>query len=199
MVGLEIKYRSRLHREEKELLAMKLRTTHDRIAYGVIILIILVGAGALVWQQRSRRQKAERNHLIEQVNTLSEVRRELNDTVARLQEEIAQSGQNEIDQVILEKLTASLLEKEAEINFRKSFSQAYPQFVKTLSEKYPALTPGNQLICMLIFLNQTTDEISLTLGISRDSVIKARYRIRQRMALTNDIDLDKLIRSLARR
>lgn len=176
---------------------MKLRTTHDRIAYGVIILIILVGAGALVWQQRSRRQKAERNHLIEQVNTLSEVRRELNDTVARLQEEIAQSGQNEIDQVILEKLTASLLEKEAEINFRKSFSQAYPQFVKTLSEKYPALTPGNQLICMLIFLNH--DEISLTLGISRDSVIKARYRIRQRMALTNDIDLDKLIRSLARR
>ena len=47
---------------------------------------------------------------------------------------------------------------------------------------------------MLIYLYKTNEEIALALGISRDSVVKSRYRIRQRFNMESDADLDSFIR-----
>lgn len=51
---------------------------------------------------------------------------------------------------------------------------------------------------MLILLNMSTDEIAMSLGISRPSVNSARYRIRKRLHLDKDTDLDTFIKSRIR-
>ena len=90
-------------------------------------------------------------------------------------------------------LTPLILEKEHEAEFKRSFATAYPHFLPELRRDYPDLTPSLELICMLIFLHRSTDEIALAIGISRDSVHKSRYRIRRTLGLGREDDLDSFI------
>ena len=100
----------------------------------------------------------------------------------------AQSG----DGAILQPL---ILEKEQEREFRQSFSAVHPHFLPELRREFQGLTAGNELVCMMIYMHKSTDEIALALGISRDSVNKTRYRLRQRFNLPREVDLDEFIRS----
>ena len=49
---------------------------------------------------------------------------------------------------------------------------------------------------MLIYMKQSNEEIALCLGITRMSVNTARYRIRTRLGLPKDVDLDEFIASI---
>lgn len=72
-------------------------------------------------------------------------------------------------------------------NFRKSFEAVHESFFKNLSETYDHLSPRDLQICALLRLNLSTKEMSSLLAISKDSVKKARYRIRKKLDL-NDSD-----------
>ncbi len=48
---------------------------------------------------------------------------------------------------------------------------------------------------MLIFLQRTTQEMTVFLGISRASVNTARYRLRQKFGLDKLVDLDEFLTS----
>lgn len=62
-----------------------------------------------------------------------------------------------------------------------------------LKQDYPRLTPNDELLCMLLYLKHTTEEISIYLGISKASVNSARYRLRTKFMLPKDIELDTFI------
>jgi len=49
---------------------------------------------------------------------------------------------------------------------------------------------------MLIVLKQNNEEISRTLGITRSSVLKNRYRLRTKLGLPEGCDLDSEVRAL---
>ena len=53
-----------------------------------------------------------------------------------------------------------------------------------------------ELFCMLIVLKQNNEEISRTLGITRSSVLKNRYRLRTKLGLPEGCDLDSEVRAL---
>lgn len=86
-----------------------------------------------------------------------------------------------------------ILEKKTELEFRRSFDVAFPNFVSDLRNDFPGLTSSQELVCMMIFLHKNADEIARALGISRDSVNKSRYRIRRRLGLPRETDLDTFI------
>ena len=69
-------------------------------------------------------------------------------------------------------------------------------FLPRLREFCPGLTTGDETMCMLIKIGQNSSDIGLTLGISRASVNTARYRIRKKMALTKEQQLDDIIERL---
>ncbi len=92
-------------------------------------------------------------------------------------------------------LNPSALTGEAEQDFRRAFASLHPHFLTELRAEFPELTANDELVCMLIYLGMNTDEISLSLGISRPSTNSARYRIRKKLSLPRESDLDSFLRS----
>lgn len=79
--------------------------------------------------------------------------------------------------------------------FLRAFNAIYPDFAADLRKEFPALTDTDEIFCMLIFLKHSTEEISVYLNISRASVNSARYRIRTKLQLPKDVNLDKYLQS----
>lgn len=77
--------------------------------------------------------------------------------------------------------------------FLRAFNAMYPSFADSLRGDYPSLTDTDMTFCMLIYLHHSTEEISVYLNISRASVNSARYRIRTKLALPKDINLDQFL------
>ena len=77
--------------------------------------------------------------------------------------------------------------------FLRAFNAMYPRFADDLRRDYPSLTDTDTIFCMLIYLKHTTEEISIYLNISRASVNSARYRIRTKLKLAKEDNLDKFL------
>lgn len=81
-----------------------------------------------------------------------------------------------------------------EFNIR--FTQVNKEFYQNLKEAYPNLSQNDHKICALIKLNLSSKEMSKLLNISVESVHTNRHRIRKKMNLQRDINLEDYICSL---
>lgn len=119
----------------------------------------------------------------------------LNANIAELNNEIENRHDSETINSLLAAMPSSLLSDSQEAEFRRGFSQIYPRFIPQLHRDYPAVTPNDELIAMLIYMKYSTEEIALSLGIGRQSVNSARYRLRKKLNLDKETDLDTFLRS----
>jgi DNA-binding CsgD family transcriptional regulator len=78
--------------------------------------------------------------------------------------------------------------------FRLQFDQAFPGLMLRLHARYPFLTGAEQRIFLLIRLCSDTREIADLLGISTESVRKAKYRLKKKLGLSENIAIDDFIR-----
>ena len=92
-------------------------------------------------------------------------------------------------------MPSSLLSDKQEALFRRYFSQIYPRFIPALRRDYPLITANDELISMLIFMDYSSEEIALSLGISKQSVNSARYRLRKKLNLDRETDLNSFLSS----
>ena len=76
------------------------------------------------------------------------------------------------------------------------FERVHPKFFKDLERKYPNLTSNEKRHCAYIKLNLSTKEISQLLNISDKSVQMARYRMKKKMMISPDSELQEVIHSL---
>lgn len=77
--------------------------------------------------------------------------------------------------------------------FENYFNKANPEFLKTLSDKYPELTPGERRICTFLRLDMNTREISIITGQSLKSIEVTRTRIRKKLKLSRNENLTNFI------
>ena len=75
--------------------------------------------------------------------------------------------------------------------FKELFAETYPMFFQRLKTKAPGITVAEQRMAALTRLQLTTRQMALMLGISPDSVHKTRQRLRQRLAVSNEINLEE--------
>lgn len=80
--------------------------------------------------------------------------------------------------------------------FKMRFIEVNKEFYDKIFEKYPKLSQGDQKICALIKLNMSSKEMSRLLGISVESVHTSRHRIRKKMNLSRNVNLEDYINSL---
>ncbi|NMH85993.1 response regulator transcription factor [Flavivirga algicola] len=80
--------------------------------------------------------------------------------------------------------------------FRLRFIEVNKGFYDKIFEKYPNLSQGDQKVCALIKLNFSSKEMARLLGISVESVHTSRHRIRKKMELPRNINLEDYISSL---
>lgn len=86
--------------------------------------------------------------------------------------------------------------RDGRLQFRKAFIKNYPSFIYLLRSSIPQVTAGEEILCMLIFLRQSTDDISAILGICRKSVKQSRYRLRQKLNISANLSLEEFVYKL---
>lgn len=80
--------------------------------------------------------------------------------------------------------------------FITTFTEIQPNFISALKESYPALTPADIRLASMIAIGLTNKQIAATLGIRPESVKQARWRLRTKMNLTPDRNLDTVLMDL---
>ena len=80
--------------------------------------------------------------------------------------------------------------------FKLYFEQVHPHFFAQMSRRFPGLTSSEMRLCALVKLNLSMKESSTILGISPDSVKTARYRLRKKLNLANELNLSDFIRDI---
>ncbi|PWJ37930.1 helix-turn-helix transcriptional regulator [Sediminitomix flava] len=73
--------------------------------------------------------------------------------------------------------------------FEARFVQVNTKFYASLNEKHPNLSPNERKLCALIKLNFSSKEMAELLGVTAESINKARYRLRKKLGLNRDDNL----------
>lgn len=76
-------------------------------------------------------------------------------------------------------------EEETLKEFSLRFREVHKEFYDSLLKKYPDLTPSELKLCAFLRLNMTTKEISELTGQQLNTLENARYRLRQKLGITN--------------
>ncbi|MFW5768086.1 MAG: helix-turn-helix transcriptional regulator, partial [Bacteroidota bacterium] len=69
-------------------------------------------------------------------------------------------------------------------------------FLFNLSEKFPHLTENDKNLCAMVRMNLSSKEIASIKNISERSVITARYRLRQKLDLSSDQNLNDFLKQV---
>jgi len=80
--------------------------------------------------------------------------------------------------------------------FLQTFEQVNDQFFISLNARHPDLTLNEKRLCALSKIRMSNKEIASVLHISPDSVKMARYRMKKKMNIPQELDLDDYISSL---
>lgn len=82
-------------------------------------------------------------------------------------------------------------------DFRLYFEKADPGFLYLLSKKHPELTPRDLKYCCYLKMNMSNDDIRSLLGINQESVRTHKYRLKKKMSLHKDQDLQSYLRTIS--
>lgn len=162
----------------------------------VVLLFMLLGLVVVYMLQRRRHYRREAHLHRERLSRLISIHQELNGRYESLNNELEKVAHADVIDNVRQKLNPMLLSGDDEIRFRQSFAALYPHYLPVLRCQCPELTRNDELLCMLIRLNQSTDEIALALGISRASVNSGRSRIRKKLGLGKDESLEAYLQNI---
>ncbi len=91
-------------------------------------------------------------------------------------------------------MLAEVLEDEVSgKKFFKHFENVHPQFYQKLDERSANLTKQDKRVLAYIKMRLTSKEIAQLLGVNYESVNTSRYRLRKKLHLTKEEDLDEFI------
>ena len=198
LIAADIKYHATQKEHENRLLKSQLELVHKLVMFeriALVLAVVLLILAIIYFVQRTRNLQRSRKRDKEHVQELLATQKHLNSRIEKLSGEITAIENREVVENVGKLLNPSVLSGDDEVRFRRSFAGLYPRYLPELRRLCPALTPNDELVCMLIYLQQTTDEIALCLGITRASVNSARFRIRRKLALPKEADLDAFLRS----
>lgn len=88
-----------------------------------------------------------------------------------------------------------ILTEENWSQFKNHFERAYPGMIQQVKESFDHLSPAELRMFLLMKLNIDSKEIASILGISIESVKKTRYRLKKKMELTEEEDLNDFVRN----
>ena len=212
---------AKAEQEKKDLLADKKKIITSSV---IIILIILVIAIILLLrQQRLKRKKdqiifekenelliSEKQRLeselihskklldnymesmLEKSELLENFKTEVEALKILKSKEIHEEKIERLDQ--LNKVT--ILTEDDWYKFQELFEQVYKGFFVRLKEKLPNLTPAETRLVCLTKLKLTTKQMADVLGVSQDTIKKTRYRLRKKLVISEEEDIDELANAI---
>ena len=78
--------------------------------------------------------------------------------------------------------------------FQMNFNKVFPGLIKTILHNFNELTEAELRMFLLVKLGINIREVVNVLGISQDSVRKTRYRMRKKLRIGEDANLDDFVK-----
>lgn len=164
------------------------------IAIGIFILAL---AGVMIYQYVERQK---RDALLNQLES-ERLRRDMlaKELMLVEKQKLNENLQREIEELVradkVEKKTVEAISKIIEsTNVRNPIEQEDAEFLKAFIEKYPNVSKTGRKIALLIRKGLDTADIAREMNIRKESVMQARWRLRNQMDLSSDSDLDVEVR-----
>tara|TARA_R110002050_G_scaffold56512_3_gene127111 strand:+ start:62695 stop:64359 length:1665 start_codon:yes stop_codon:yes gene_type:complete len=134
----------------------------------------------------------------QQLENFSKSIKEKNKLIEQFEKQIEKSeATTEEKEENLQQLTNSIILTEEDWrNFKKLYEEVHPNFFYNLKNDYPKLTNAEIRLLTLLKLNLSNKEIASMLGISPESVIKTKYRLKKKLSGQETIDLETIISSI---
>ncbi|MFY0624929.1 MAG: hypothetical protein JXR07_01460 [Reichenbachiella sp.] len=131
--------------------------------------------------------------LVNKHELLSEINRELNDIkkYAKL-DKTKNSIRN-----IAKKISLNLQDEEHLKVFDTNFERVHHEFFDELKAKFPDLQQKELRLCGLVKMNMTNKEIASILNISVRGIETARYRLRKRLSIDQDVNIVEFLETLS--
>lgn len=200
---------------EIQLLHETQKTDRIRInSLWTLISTIIIASAVIIWQITKRKKKEKelmqlKNQQMEQdLNRLeSEMNQVLNNLIVKnqkineLNEEInnvqSQSEKKEEMKALTDTLQSfTFLTDEDWLEFKRLFEKRHKGFFDFFQENYPSVTNAEIRLAALIKLKLEKLEMSKALGISPESVSKTNLRLRKKLNIKDQKELQALILSI---
>lgn len=119
-----------------------------------------------------------------------------NTMLGELRREVELFPEEERRRRVLRKIDSYMNDKENHELFEKYFNTIHDGFFTRLLLRHPGLTPNEMRICAYIKLNLNTKEIAAYMNISPSSVEIARHRLRRKMELASEVNLQHYVSAI---
>jgi tetratricopeptide (TPR) repeat protein/DNA-binding CsgD family transcriptional regulator len=166
----------------------------------ILIALILSGIlGSMLIHKRFLRRKRELESAQRELNQFTEMVREKNELLENFSREIElmkltdQHMTDERTRHLTELIHSHILTEDDWNQFRILFDKVNPGFFIRLKEKMPDLTSAETRLLALTKLQLAPREMASMLGISYDSILKSRQRLRKKINLSEEGSLDELL------
>lgn len=188
--------------KEKELLITQLQEKHKtqrNLLIGALVSVFIIGLLIYSRQRVVIGKKLEMKR--QQLNFHMLSLKEKSEALEKISHELEtlKSGQLNTEKQIERfnaVLQANILTQEDWENFKVAFEEVYPRFFATLRFQYSDITPSELRIAALIKLNLSLKESAMMLGISEESVKKARYRLKKRLLISEADSMENYIQRI---
>jgi tetratricopeptide (TPR) repeat protein len=211
----ELKSENQLQIHETEIADLKVRQ-RNLLIVGMLIVLILLAVIFFILQKRTnskledsrtdvlkteKKSQILRQELEAEKRKLKEFTKEMliksaDQTTSDEPDAADRKSDNEELERILEKLNTGILKDKDWISFNLLFEAAYPDFAKGFKETVPDGTNNHQRLAALVKIQLSNKEIAAIFNISRDSVVRAKYRLRQKMGFETNQEMEDYLKTL---
>jgi tetratricopeptide (TPR) repeat protein/DNA-binding CsgD family transcriptional regulator len=117
--------------------------------------------------------------------------------IEKLEQKVKANEYNADEHQIIEELShQTILTEDDWLKFKTLFEKTHPDFFTKLKEHANDITLAEQRMAALTRLRLTTKQMAAVLGISPNSVIKAKQRLRQRFNFQTDFHVEEFLSKL---
>jgi tetratricopeptide (TPR) repeat protein len=172
----------------------------------IVTILLLMIAAQLIFKQQLKQKKNREllNNAVYQLNSYIESLQEKNELIEQFKREIASMHAmpdyhihlKEKEEISDKLKKYTIVTEEHWHEFRHLFEKVQKGFFETLKKKFPGLTQSEVRLMALMKLNLSRKEMAEMLGVSPDSIKKTRQRIRRKIELPEEMDLEGLVYSL---
>lgn len=217
LASTEQKRQIGLREQQIVILQQQTELQRSRIVSLIVVIVLIVGVAFLFVRNRqaiSRRREEKAEDVAEKARQDVEFKnRELSSYTVnfvqknRLFEELIESIQeikkrssSEVnkDLISIEKTVKSHIKVDQDWqDFKLRFENVHQGFFDQLHNKFPSLTNNDLRLSVLVKMNFSIKEISEMFGISPESVKTARYRLKKKLKLPSDQNLNDFLNDIA--
>lgn len=198
---------------KQQLITLNAERNRHRLMWlsGIVLTLLVL---IILWTLYSRQRFKLHNAKLQQKNTALELEQrnkeivsktmylqQKNQSIATVAEKLSslrhhfKNEQRAMVDGLIRELSLSAKDTSWE-EFEMRFEQVHVDFFKSLNQKFPGLSQGEKRLCAYLKLNMDTKEIAKITRTSPGSVEQARYRLRKKLNLSRDTDLQSFIESI---